>query len=1174
MLSIKNIKKVYKTGPLVQQALGGVSLSLRDSEFVAVLGASGSGKTTLLNIIGGLDRYDEGDLIINGVSTKKYSDRDWDSYRNHTVGFVFQSYNLIPHQTVLKNVELALTISGIPSRERTAKAKEALIKVGLEEHIHKKPSQLSGGQMQRVAIARALVNDPDILLADEPTGALDSDTSIQVMDLLKEVASDRLVVMVTHNPELAEKYATRIVTLKDGMITSDSDPYEPDEGEAVHRNLGRASMSFFTSLVLSFNNLWTKKARTILVAFAGSIGIIGIAMILALSTGANQYIQNVEEESLQSYPLTINSASLDLMSLYNDASSLSDTDTEVDKASKKDTTELDLITSLLTMVRSNDLKSLKAYFESDECDIYDYVQALEYEYNLSPHIYREYKSGWRQINPGKILSSLGFSDSESMMNGLFSSFSSSDTFFSLPRDKELLKATYELKSGRYPQNSNECVIVLSRQGRVTDMTLYILGLKDFDSLDEMIQAFTDGEETVNEDPIPGTYYYNELIGAEFSLLSPSSYYTYDEGYKVWTDRSSDKKYMEKLLENAEKLKVVGVVQPGENSSSSSLNIGIGYPAELIDHIIDMAAESDIVKAQLKDREINVFTGKPFGEEQTGDALSLSSLFKVDEKAIKKAFSLDKNSFDLSSLDLSSIDFSSVDLSSAISAKDLQKMMPELKASDIQKIFDNINFNITEDTLKGLFSDIVDGYTEFSKDDARTDISRLQSSVAEYLQTEDAKKLIADDLNEILSAKTEGAITEDDLTSFIEYVIAGYPEYLSAQGIEDDGEYKYISSYLSSDTGRARISEGAQNLLEKLRKLIINSDDVRKLTTDIISGYERYADEEELPSVSYILGSFGEYLKSGNAKKLITNAVEKSIDKNGVNKALSQFESLISKSMEKIIRKVISAMTKNISSVMTKAMSSLGSGLSKNLLSAFDFDTDALSKMFKTNMSAEELKDLMVSLLSGDTASYDANLKKLGYADVSKPSTITIYPSDFESKNHIKALISEYNARVEKNGEDEKVIKYTDMVDALMSSVTIIIDVISYVLIAFVAISLVVSSIMIGVITYISVLERRKEIGILRAIGASKRNISQVFNAETFIIGTLAGIIGVVITELLIIPANLIIHSLSGVENINAVLPPLSALLLILLSVALTLIGGLIPSRKAAKSDPVTALRSE
>ena len=747
MLQIEQIKKVYKIGNLVQEALESVSLSLRDNEFVAILGPSGSGKTTLLNIIGGLDRYDEGDLIINGISTKKYSERDWDSYRNHTVGFVFQSYNLIPHQTILKNVELALTISGISAKERTARAVEALGKVGLSEHIHKRPSQLSGGQMQRVAIARALVNDPDILLADEPTGALDSETSIQVMDLLKEVASDRLVVMVTHNPELAETYATRIVTLMDGKITSDSDPYEPESGESVHKNMGRSSMSFFTALALSFNNLLTKKARTILVSFAGSIGIIGIALILALSHGATQYIHDVEEESLQSYPITISDTNFDFTSIYTD--SIQKDGNEEDKA---EVTEMRYISGLLTGVKNNDLKSLRAYFESDDCDIYDYVQSLEYGYKLIPQIYQKYDTGYRQVNPDKSIDALGFFNNDSMVTGIISSFSSTTTFNPLPEEEKLYTESYDVKAGRWPEKYNECVVVLTTGGKIPDTSLYNLGLKDPTELDELIKAYTENSSTrISEEPM--TFRYKDFLGIGFKLISATEYYTYDKKNKIWVDRSDDEKQMEKLLDQAEDMEIVGVVQPKKDNMSPILVQGICYHASITDHLIELSKDTDVVKAQQNSPDIDIFTGKPFGEQKKENKLDLSTFFSVDEKAISDMFDTDSLNIDIPEIDMDSMDLSGFDMESAASDYDFSASMPELSEEDISELFSSINFTITTEDMKTLFTKLTEGYTEYAKSDPTADINSVPDAFSKYIQSEDAKTLLLSELEKVVRSKS-------------------------------------------------------------------------------------------------------------------------------------------------------------------------------------------------------------------------------------------------------------------------------------------------------------------------------------------------------------------------------------------------------------------------------------
>ena len=1178
MLQIKGISKVYKTGTLVQEALKNVSLSLRDCEFVAILGQSGSGKTTLLNILGGLDRYNSGDLIIDGVSTKKYSDRDWDSYRNHSVGFVFQSYNLIPHQTVLKNVELALTISGIGAGERVKRATEALEKVGLSEHIHKKPSQLSGGQMQRVAIARALVNDPKILLADEPTGALDSDTSLQVMDLLKEVAEDRLVVMVTHNPELAETYATRIVTLKDGEITSDSDPYEPKETESVHKNMGRSSMSLLTSLALSFNNLWTKKARTILVSFAGSIGIIGIAMILSMSNGANQYIRHIEEESLQEYPLEISESSINLTSMYTAGMMAAQEAVNTSNADSGEVREWSILTNLMGEVSSNDLKSLKAYFESDECDINDYVQAIEYDYNVNPYIFKiNDKGDYRQVNPNESFASLGLSSTESnpLMSSLTSMKMNGDSFFAMPEKQELFEKDFDLKAGKWPEKYDECVLSLTASGGVSDLSLYLLGLKDPKELDDMIQSFVEGK-SVKIESNGNVYTYDDFLGIEFKLLPSTSFYTYDKQYKVWSDRSSDEKYMKEKLKDAETLKIVGIIQPNADASSSvSEFIGIGYTASLKKHIIELASDTEIVKQQLAKPETNVFTGKRFDDEKKENSgMDLSKLFSVDSDAIGKLFDTESltGSMDLSSLDLSGLDLSDMDLSSSVSTEDLGSLMPELDENTVKELLSGINLNMTESTMSDLFSKLLSGYQKYSADDKRTDISTLPSSLMQYLDTDSAHELIGGHIQKYIESHSGEMISEEDVAEIAEQYIAGYPLWLEKNGY-DTNDFTHIADYVRSDDATKILSDGVEAMREKLKQFKPTDEEINSLTADIVKGYEAYADENGLPSASYILKSFQNYLGTDEAQKLITDTIGDIVDASGLEKSISKYSDIISAQIATVLESVVTSIGTEITSAIESSMTTLLSGLSDNLMSAFNFDTDAIAEMFKTNMSAEELRDLMISLLSTQQTNLDSNFRKMGYADLDKPASITIYPIDYDSKQHIKQLIDDYNRRMEASGEEDKIISYTDIVDALMSSVTTIVDVISYVLIAFVAVSLIVSSIMIGVITYISVLERRKEIGILRAIGASKRNISNVFNAETFIIGALAGIIGVVVTQLLIILGNMILHALTD-QDINAILPLPAAIILVFLSIALTLIGGIIPSRKAAKSDPVAALRSE
>ena len=1164
MLQIKGISKVYRTGPLTQQALDHVSLSLRDSEFVAILGQSGSGKTTLLNIIGGLDRYDEGDLVINGVSTKRYTDRDWDAYRNHSVGFVFQSYNLIPHQTILSNVELALTISGVSRAERTRRAAEALQRVGLGEHLHKKPSQLSGGQMQRVAIARALVNDPDILLADEPTGALDSETSIQVMDLLQEVARDRLVVMVTHNPELAERYATRIVNLHDGVILSDSDPFEPDTDEGAHRSMGRASMSVLTALSLSFNNLRTKLTRTVLVAFAGSIGIIGIAMILSLSNGVDHYIASVEEETLQGYPLQITDTSFDLTSMYAANTGGTKDEEDLPAPTEGEVREWRTVSRILSRVTMNDLASLKAFLDGGESGVEPYVRAIEYDYNLTPQIFTLRGNTVRQVNPDRSFSALGFGAEG--MSGMLSAFSSTDSFRPMPADEELYRSSYDVKAGRWPERWDECVVVLTQGGRIMDVTLYAMGLKDPEKLDEMVRAFAAGESSEVGEESETTYSYEQLLERSFRLLCPGDWYVYDADYGVWTDKSSDAAFMRTLVENAEELKIVGVVQPREDATTPILTVGIAYPAALIEHIMQRAA----VRAQLDAPETDVLSGRAFDAPAERDEIDMRSLFSVDASALEDAFR-----FDTSALDLSALDLSGVDLSGVIDSNDLRLELPELDAEDLAGIFEGLDLSVSPEELQTLFTSLMEGYRNYIGADALDSLGSLPEAMGAYLGSAEARAVISDVLRRAAAEAGEGLISGEQLQSIVTDVMAGYDDYVAENSLpESEIPYVYAAQYLASDAALERFAAHADALREQTVGLLTSAGTLASLSDALSEGYRAYAQENGLPDPASLEGSFADYLDSPAGREALEQGVASAVDTDALRErageVLSGYTDAVSDQLEGVMRRVMTRAMRTVGDSLSRSMDSM----LRDLPSALSVNEDALAAAFSMNFSADELRDLMTSLLSTERTSYDSNLKKLGYADAAKPTSITIYPADFEGKGEVKRILDGYNADARAAGEDERVIRYTDMVDALMSSVTDIINAISYVLIAFVAISLVVSSIMIGVITYISVLERRKEIGILRAIGASKRNISTVFNAETFIIGALAGIFGVVITFLLLIPTNQIIRSLTDQQNIRAILPPAAAVLLIGLSIALTLIGGIIPSRKAARSDPVAALRSE
>ena len=1100
MLQLNHIKKEYKTGDLVQKALDDVSLNLRDNEFVAILGPSGSGKTTLLNVIGGLDRYDSGDLIINGISTKKYTDRDWDSYRNHTIGFVFQSYNLIPHQTVLSNVELALTISGISGAERRSRATKALEQVGLGDQLHKHPSEMSGGQMQRVAIARALVNNPDILLADEPTGALDSDTSIQVMELLKEVAKDRLVVMVTHNPELAEQYATRIVRLRDGVIQSDTAPFTPDDSAQVppvHKNLGRSSMSPLTALALSFNNLLTKKTRTLLTAFAGSIGIIGIALILSLSAGVSNYIQEMERSTLSEYPLQISTTGVDLAALLDPGSYTSAVanNTNVGATSASSTPEgMVTVRELLSQLTEdnssvNDLASLKKYLDSDECTISEDAASIEYSYGIAPLIYRQNKDGTvRQIFPDSSLSVLNNTTSAA---GIVSSMTNQSVFTEMAEEPSLYEDQYDVKAGRWPESYNEAVLVLNSDGSISDYALYILGIEDDSVMMRFLQEYAKNKNTKAPTGY-GTYPYDTFVGLKYKIVTSSDYYVYDEERQIWRNRSDDEAYVEQLVENSPDLTIVGVVQPRADASSTILPIGVAYTHALTYYAIDHAAESEVVKQQLADPEVNVLTGERFDADQRETDLDISSLFSVDTDMLKDAFQFDASklqfdlsgafdlqdgSFDFSSildpsafqLDLSDLDLSDIDMS------DVE--LPDMDALDLSQLFADMDLSVSEDALQSLMKKIMNGYKRYIIGNGILNLDKIGFS--SYMESDQFKQLLSESMGDLL-----------DTTGLQEQFTASLQQNL--QGI--------MTSYLQSYS---------EQLSQKL----------------------------------------GEALQT-------------------------KLTAAIQTQMSTVMQQLMTQLTTQFSQQIQSAIQNNIAQLSSQVEDALKIDPTVFQSAVQVNMSTDDLVDLVKMNLQSSTTSYSSVLGALGYSDYAKPGSIWIYPKSFEAKNRIVDSLNAYNAAMRAQGEEDKVIVFSDTVGTLMSAVTKIVDMVSNVLVAFVAISLAVSSIMIGVITYISVLERRKEIGILRAIGASKHNVSEVFNAETFIIGMCSGVIGVGLCLLLLIPGNMLIHSIAGTTSVTAVLPPKAALVLIVLATLLTILGGLIPARSAAKCNPVTALRSE
>jgi len=1054
MLQIKNISKKYKTGELVQIALNDVSLNFRNNEFVSILGPSGSGKTTLLNIVGGLDRYDTGDLIINNVSTKDYKDRDWDSYRNHTVGFVFQSYNLIPHQTVLANVELALTIGGISKGERKKRALEALDKVGLKDQAHKKPNQMSGGQMQRVAIARALVNNPDILLADEPTGALDTETSVQVMELLKEVANDRLVIMVTHNPELAETYSTRIVKLRDGKIIDDSNPFiieDKKKAKPKYKNLGKASMSIMTALSLSFNNLLTKKGRTILTAFAGSIGIIGIALILSLSTGFQNYIDKIQEDTLTSYPLTIMSETADATSML-----LSMVPGESEERKDGVVKENKNFTNMFSKIGENDLKSLKYYLQDNKKKVDSMVTLTQYKYNISPLIYtKDVKGAITKLNPSEILASMYGGDSiMSMASGTVS------VFTEMVDNDTMAKSPYKMLKGKWPEKYDEVLLVLPAENEISDLLLYSLGLKDVKDLEKMLTNIMQGEAT-EDNTVPLELTYDKLMNIDLKLIHATDTYKYNSKYKVYEDMTTDKKFMESLYNDSLKLKIVGIAAPKDSSNSSNLMSGVLYKKELTEYVINKASEAEIVKKQLENKNINVFSNKYFDDEQEQTGLKFEDMISIDTDMLSSAFGVKINEKDITKMTEGYMG----EISKAITTD----------TSKAEKAF--------IDTLTALTKGLLNSYIDRSEvvGFASMKLSQVESNVNEYMQSEQAQTLLKK--------------LEKDYVVPVNAFITVYSPMIKA----------FLSQYISM--------------------MDPNSED---------------------PSAMLVKNAVDQMVTAFTSQEMIITAAK----------------TMGGKMVEATMNKTILT---SVGELSGKLMSTMASG--------FNVDENKIAKAFKFNLDEDELKRLFQAMTNTKTKSAETNLTTLGYQNLDEPTAISFYFNDFASKENFISFLDAYNDKMEKQ-DDEKVIKYTDITGILMSSVKVIVDSVSYVLIAFVSISLIVSSIMIGIITYISVLERTKEIGVLRAIGASKKNISSIFNAETFIVGFFAGLLGIGVSLLLLFPINSVIHAVTNNMNITAVLPTEGAIVLVMLSVILTLIGGLIPSKQAAKKDPVLALRSE
>ena len=1080
MLELKGICKRYVTQSFTQVALDNVSLAFRDNEFVAILGPSGSGKTTMLNVIGGLDHFDSGDLLIDGISTKDFHDRDWDAYRNNRIGFVFQSYNLIPHQTILENVELALTLTGVGHAERRQRAREALEKVGLGEHVNKRPSQLSGGQMQRVAIARALINDPEIVLADEPTGALDSTTSVQVMDLLKEVARDRLVIMVTHNPDLAYQYATRIVNLADGKITDDSDPF--DVADATRREAKptrKTSMSFVTALGLSARNLMTKKGRTAMTAFAGSIGIIGIAAILALSNGVNGYIKKVEEDTLSSYPLTISKQDYDLSSMMG-GQGAADDDSPENVDSSDDSAETDkipVVTAVKDMfasVKSNDMTSFKAWLDDGGDGIDKEVNAIQYGYGVSPVVYRAGKGDEKPVRlvPNAMTEAMSGGASSAATVSMESMGTS--VFNEMIDDQSLLDSQYDVVAGHWPTSANEAVMVLSSRGTVGDYTLYSIGALDIDELNDLVNSAMTADGKIEMPETGADFTYDDALSTTFKVLSPADAYRKNEETGMWTDMSDDADFMAAKVADGIDVHIVGVVRPNETANASALSPGIAYTHALTRQLMERAADSQIVQEQLDHPETDVFTGKTFDELQ-GEAkqgVDLGSMFSVDEAALKSAFSFDSSALsgvagggiDLSDVDLSGLD---IDLSDVGKDIDFSDIMAKAPTPDFSGIFDGLE--LTPEQMQH--------------------VGTLTNQLFEgFLQSDQFKALSPDDLKD--ASKLSAA----------------------------------FSTYLENDAA-------AQQILAQLKAL----------------GGDALAERLQQAMTDYVQKQLAPYLQQ----------------------AMDQ----VMKSISEQIASTVSSQLKAGAAGLMDQMATQMSSSFANLASAMHVDASAFARAIHFNMDAEDLSSLMMSYAKASKLTYDNNLTILGYADEADPISVKIFPRDFEAKERVLDHIDAYNKQVKAAGHDDRAISYTDYMGIIMGSVTDIVNTISLVLIAFVSISLVVSSIMIGIITYISVLERKKEIGILRAIGASKRNVANVFNAETFIEGLIAGVFAIVVVVAVSFPVNTWALAAKQVPNLMS-LPVQDALVLIAISVLLTVVAGLLPARSASKKDPVEALRSE
>ncbi|MDR2590342.1 MAG: ATP-binding cassette domain-containing protein [Oscillospiraceae bacterium] len=1141
MLRLNNIRKSYTTAGFTQNALDGVSIAFRENEFAAVLGPSGSGKTTMLNIVGGLDRYDEGDLEIDNISTNKYKASDWDTYRNNRIGFVFQSYNLIPHQSVLANVELALTLSGVSRGERKRRAKDALTQVGLVDHIRKKPGQLSGGQMQRVAIARALINDPEILLADEPTGALDSTTSKQVMELLTQIAKNRLVIMVTHNNELAEKYANRIINLKDGKVASDSRPYDPSVEETrIGREPRKAGMSFITAITLSFSNLMTKKGRTFTTAFAGSIGIIGIATILAFSNGINTYIRNIEEETLSIYPLMIQDQGFNISAFFGGDDHdeiIHGQDGGRRERPPNTVREMQVMEMMFSLQNNNDLASLKVYLEENRETMERYTTTIHYMFDVTPQIFlRDTSKGADQIHPDSIFSGFMGSSAEMGPQANMGLMPGMNVFSELPNNPDLYESQYDVLAGRWPENYDEAVLVLSFGGRIMDFTLFSMGIRDREEMRAMLESVlnrTDMEIDITDSD--GFWTYDELM-TSFKIIHPTDLFRYDDTFNVWVDRSADSEFMEELVQNGFDLNIVGIVQPAQDANTTVLSVGVNYTPDLIQYLMQTAADSSIVKEQLTDPKLNVISGNTFEHERENpeSSFDFSRIMSIDEQLIQDAMNLEglMSAFDFENVDLGDLDLSGIDMGGFdLGGFDFSNIdFGDLDMSDFD--LSNIDFDMNE---------IMSNIDLSTVEPPALDLGALTAAIASQVN---------------IPPQAIASIMTSVMVDFFTSVVQPNPELLANQ----EALSAAFIQYMNDPAVQAQI---AAELMQYIDPTTIEDE-----IATAVQAYMMAAMQEYMTQISALIAAQMQASIQTMMQTAMQGIIESIMEQitSAIQDSTAQMSGQMASQMQRMMR--------DITAQIEKSMQSVFEQMGEEMQAAMEaFDSELLADAFQFELSEEAIFELMMAMMNPTTTSYEQNLSMFGYADAATPNQILIYPRSFEAKQSTLDILDNYNARMEESGHPEKVVHFTDIVGLMMSTVTDIIDMVSYALVSFVSVALIVSSIMIGVITFISVLERKKEIGILRAVGASKGNIRLVFNAETLIIGFVAGVIGVFATFLIAIVANMIILNRLGISNL-VLMPPVVPIILVAISMFLTYIAGLLPASAAASKPPVDALRSE